>query len=178
MKRLNWVIFFMMLFGVREMPAYMGPKYEVQFRKQYDAIGQKAGKKHGLRLLTSGFEDLLDEQKVTFVLNYMSREKMTQAEAGAFTLNLVQEIWQLLKDDRYYLNYIHTIAPMNIYNEEDLIPPRIEHVGIKLTFWDEEMNRMKPPHVAQVQVSGGKIRYYYSDENEFLGEPKRENLGL
>lgn len=50
-------------------------------------------------------------------------------------------------------------------------------IGFKITYWDENVDRRLPPHVAHVKFANSKFYYYYADpKTQYLGEPIVETM--
>jgi len=62
---------------------------------------------------------------------------------------------------------------------EEHLTPHInlqEYMGFRISFWDQYIDRVKPPHIAEIWVTGTKARYYVSDELQQLQLLHEEDL--
>lgn len=62
---------------------------------------------------------------------------------------------------------------------EEALVPRInlqEYMGFRISFWDQYIDRVKPPHIAEICVTGTKAKYYVSDELQRLQLVHEEDL--
>ena len=62
---------------------------------------------------------------------------------------------------------------------EESLTPNInlqEYMGFRISFWDQYIDRVQPPHIAEIWVRGSKAQYYVSDELQRLQLIHEENL--
>jgi hypothetical protein len=46
--------------------------------------------------------------------------------------------------------------------------PLRDHVGLRMSFWDECVNRVSEPFIAEIRVIGESFKYYTADEGQRL----------
>jgi hypothetical protein len=46
--------------------------------------------------------------------------------------------------------------------------PLRDHVGLRMSFWDEYVNRVSEPFIAEIRVIGESFKYYTADEGQRL----------
>ena len=51
-----------------------------------------------------------------------------------------------------------------------------EYMSLRLSFWDKHIDRIKPPHLAEIKVVGSQAKYYVSDELQRLQLIHEEEL--
>jgi hypothetical protein len=138
-------------------------------------IGNKLAEKYNIQFLIEGSRDLVDSQRTeTFSWSFVDDKKSTLEEARPIILNIINDIYASLNERLIYSKYLDTLKKTWPSIDNRIL---IENVGIKLAFWDENVNRPKNPYLAQIKVSDGKIRYYYADPaTQALGEPIVESF--
>lgn len=74
---------------------------------------------------------------------------------------------------QFALPYVKIKNWANNYRErgEEVLTPHInlqEYMSFRISFWDQYIDRVKPPHIAEIWVTGTKARYYVSNELQQL----------
>ena len=62
---------------------------------------------------------------------------------------------------------------MKVYHDDplchiDTTVPDSRHISIRLSFWDENIDRQPEPYIAEVRLCDQKLRYYTADEGQVL----------
>jgi hypothetical protein len=138
-------------------------------------IGNKLAEKYNIQFLLEGSRDLVDSQRTEiFSWSFVDDKKSTLEEARPIILNIINDIYASMNEKLIYSKYLDALKKTWPSIDTRIL---IENVGIKLAFWDENVNRPKNPYLAQIKVSDGKIRYYYADPaTQALGEPIVESF--
>ena len=81
----------------------------------------------------------------------------------------------------FYQHNLRFIGSVNDARKEGLevLSPQINaqrYFSMRLSFWDKYIDRIKPPHIAEVRVYGEKARYYTCDELQRLQLVYEEDL--
>lgn len=110
--------------------------------------------------------------KDMWTIHLMDHRKLNRDQARLVILSLYEKyLNRTLYDSGFNNDYIPCIERGN---DIPLCPNKF---GIKLAFWDENVNRPLCPNVAQVRVAMGEIKYYYvTNCTQKLGEPDVETL--
>jgi len=87
------------------------------------------------------------------------------------TISPAPEFAQYLKDEYAYKAAYYTKPHMFRST------PTIHNIAFRINFWDENYDRKKPPHLAQIKVEQGKIYYYTADpKTQELQQPAVETV--
>ena len=54
------------------------------------------------------------------------------------------------------------------HTEKNLSP---ELIGFKINFWDEKVNRFKPPYISQIRLADGQFYYHFANPETQALEP-------
>lgn len=134
-------------------------------------------KKHHLKLLITGGGPIIDSNRARWSVSYMSNQTLTTDQVRPIITDMAKEVYHLVTTDPKFLN------EENLLHEEydeplvsQIFPDRI---GIKITFWDQNMDRMKQPAIAQVIFNDKTITYFFADpQTQALVDPIVETLDL
>lgn len=143
---------------------------EIVMRKSSEEIA----KENHWELLHIGTNHFVDANpKVTWVADFMSRQKMTREQLQPI-IEKVARIYerQLLADIVFeeYHAFMRSIYPKSYKKYASK-----GQIAFKLTFWDENFDRPLYPYIAQVRYVAGEIFYYYANtETQALETPPLE----
>ena len=78
-------------------------------------------------------------------------------------------------------DYVKIKNWVNLFRKEgtEVLSPIInlqEYMSFRISFWDEYIDRVKAPHIAEIRVIGQKARYYIADELQRLQLVHEEEL--
>jgi len=157
---------------------HFGPREEALFYRVRDPFSEKLGREYDLRLLTISTKRIVGSKKFGDSYNYLSHSPMIAEEAKALAEMLFKKIYHRMKDERRYIEYLNFILTYESNDTDRYWPPRPEHFAVKLSFWDQDYNRIKPPYVAQVVIVDDETKVFYADEKDVLGEPVVERFTI
>jgi len=107
---------------------------------------------------------------------YAAQEKyLTLEESKAFVSKIREAIIPFALPNERVKNWV------NYFREkgEEALTPHInlqEYMGFRISFWDQYIDRVKPPHIAEIWVTGTKARYYVSNELQQLQLVHEEDI--
>lgn len=144
---------------------------------EFKAFSHKMAKKYNLELLVTGTGTIVDSHIANWVVSYLSHDQLSLHQVRPIITSMAKELYQLITTDPKFLNY------QNLQNQdyqEPLIPKLDpDRIGIKITFWDQNMDRMKQPAIAQVIFNDKTITYFFADpQTQALVDPIVETLDL
>jgi hypothetical protein len=127
-------------------------KVTVQFINRYQELK--------LNLIANG--SFLDHPNGPLFCVWVTNDKMVNLDEGRklalhLTKNYVKEIQTNPNTVKYYECACQSI-PSRYFGKIDL-----KDVGIKIAFWDENIERPKMPLIAEITFLDGKFRYYEAD---------------
>ncbi len=133
-------------------------------------------KKYKLDFLSISDSRILEskDEHADFTINMMSYREMTKEEVRELCKSFTQDFWKALKSNPIYLDYAIESWGFKKIKEKPLHP---FIMGIKLSFWDKQMDRRGAPYVSLIKVMEGKFLYYYADSaTQKLQEPVVETF--
>jgi hypothetical protein len=156
--------------GFYEHKKYSGPKTHKAMAWALDKFGCQVAKKYQLQFFRIGdFTDVRPYHYYSF--SFTSDKKTILEEGRILGATLFEEIRNALyttpEIDAYrhwYHEDFHKTTPFNP-------TPELEQMCFKVVFWDENVDRMMPPHLAQILQLDGVFSYYEAD-------PKTQELHL
>jgi hypothetical protein len=85
-------------------------------------------------------------------------------EAKSLSTQYAKDFFAFLKNDQISLEYITK------YAENIREPPRplIEYISFRISFWDENSDRVVQPYIAEVRFADNVFHYYTADEGQKL----------
>jgi len=151
---------------------HMGPSCDTKPRYALDRLGTELAKKHELTFLNSGLGILIDFDPAIWVLNFTSCQALTIEQARPLIADLSYQLLYKAHHDKLFAKYCQLSAgPHRSPDVEDKL------LGIRLAFWDQNINRPLYPYLAQIRLADSKVYYYYADpQTQALQEAKVESL--
>lgn len=141
-----------------------------------EAFGKKIAKKFDLKYLNNGVGTIVDSKKVAWDISLMTNRQWTIDQARPVVTAIMAEFWNFTSQDKDISLHMHALGGEYKWYDPILTPNRL---GLKIAFWDQNVNRPKFPYVSQVIVSEGTISYYFADpKDQSLQPPVTEPLQL
>ena len=146
-----------------------GPRQRGLETHMYYALeqyGKRVAKAKNMQFLIAG--DVTDARSIkpylhaTYCLSLASHEKQTLDEGRIFAATLVEDFWKMLQHEpevKKYAEVVHNEVPNAIAPPYAWLPC----VGYKISYWDEEMNRMQKPYLAEMHFYRETFRYYFAN---------------
>jgi hypothetical protein len=123
--------------------------------------------KANLKLVTLGCvgEHYFDSRTFNFALR--GSQCLSLNEARKLGAECLQELWDFIRKDKRCLEYIKETSsiPHEKYSSPTPIP---EHLAFRISFWDENVDRVTEPYIAEVRLLDAKLKYFTADENQCL----------
>ncbi len=137
------------------------------------ANGKLVARDTDLEYIGWGLGSLLDVESsiskgdgMIWAINLVDHKQLTLDEARVEILSVFDNYKQLTVDNPNFMKTYQVYTETNgdpLFNETK--------IGIKLAFWDENVDRPRPPYVAQIRVAKGEIKYFFvADETQRLGD--------
>lgn len=162
-----WIANILFLFCLTSAKSYSGPKYNINAWKNFDKFAESLAKKYGLTVLTTGDGNgLIGNYRTRFSVGYASHQQLTLEQARTFAQPFMREMLDKMYQDPVYYRYNLGDYP----DKAKEFPPVF--MGFKVSYWDDNINPLKPPYIAKIIATGESIKYYYVDpETYILQEP-------
>lgn len=137
-------------------------------QKAFAYFGRWLAKKHGMKhLIAANGNAMLDSEKSLWGISLVDYRSLTKEQARTAIVPVIQDFIEKIYRDPDYSIQLKELGGWYYWFDPVLSPERI---GIKLAFWDQDVNRPLAPYVCLVLVKEGKIFYYYAN-------PKDQSLG-
>jgi hypothetical protein len=115
------------------------------------------------------FRNVYEEQSsfTPFQIALWGRHQLSLPEARKLTAKISHDFLHTVQTDKDALDFMQ-----KAYNSPkthlDALQPEKRHIALRLSFWDENIDRQPVPYIAEVRLYNEKITYYTADENQFL----------
>ena len=127
----------------------------------------------GHKLTFVAFEDVFDvdqpyEEQMFMEVAYATQDKkLTLEEAKDFSVKLRDEHAQFCLSKMNISHYINALKKDG--RESSTNPVNIQkYISFRVSFWDEYIDRVQAPSIAEIRVYGTRARYYVADELQRL----------
>lgn len=139
---------------------YTGPEYERKIYEDIDAFAQKYGNTHHMKLINVGsFPELEPKNTVLFGFWLSGNSRTDLQECRKSFISLVKDFWKMIQDNSLSQECIESA---NRFRKVK-IDLSLDYVGIKIAYWDKNMDRPPLPYIAQAFFYDGKFHYYQAD---------------
>ena len=150
-----------------------------ELEKEFDFY-RKFAKQNGLLFLAW---ELVFNEKCRQSFKNRCMEAAFAAQEKYLTLEESKELASKTREAfiQFALPYVKIKNWANNYRErgEEVLTPHInlqEYMSFRISFWDQYIDRIKPPHIAEIWVTGTKARYYVSNELQQLQLVHEEDI--
>ncbi len=151
---------------------YQGPKEDVAKSSRLDRFSCSIAKKYNMEFLVIGNKWIVDDNYNNWSILFSNRNRMTIEQARPLVKNIICEFIAEIKTQPVYRQWVIFMTKRDSKWDADINPGRL---GIKIGFWDENMDRPLAPYLAQILVVNRVVKYYYADPNtQALQEPPIE----
>ncbi len=160
------------------MPAvHADPKYSEDMEKDLRGIADQFAKKYQMKVLGSGVGVLVSSFKVDFAISFMDNRALTIEQTRALGMAIFEEFWRKVYGNgvyHYYLSKLFAQYKGTNYDPHEKVEP--QYLGVKIAFWDENVDRRLYPYISQLRIAEGQFYYYYARQDQSLQEPVIETL--
>ena len=73
----------------------------------------------------------------------------------------------LVKNDPCFQDYLKERSTW-VCQKDTATYPEPRHLGVRISFWDENIDRQPPPSIAEIRIIGDHCKYFTSDEGQRL----------
>jgi hypothetical protein len=147
-----------------QIPKYTGPKVCVKMYEALEAYGRQVAEKTGSQFLS--VRDVTDVQKTEFCIHLRSFDNITFEQSQILGANLVEGLCNMLKSNPEVLAYMDYRRDRQIENNVPIRHTRdipLWLLGYRIVFWDKEMDRPKPPYIAEILFQDSHFYFYDAD---------------
>lgn len=171
---LYWFLaFLIVLFPISSRAAQFyhgGPPLDIKAQNSLDLFSEKMAAAYGFKFITSGLGAIADSVDAPWGRGFTCSEKFTLEEFRPIFSAFVHSFLNKIHQDPVFAEYYRS-------RTNDRRQVSATSIGIKVAFWDENVNRPLFPYLAQVRFANGEIYYHYADpKTQALTEPIVEAL--
>ncbi len=145
------LLLFLFLFTSCIGPSIEKPNHR-NMRRSLESYGKVVATNNNMKLLFFG--NPTQECQGEYGLSFISRKTMMLEEGKALVTPIVCNFVEEIKQNGYVQEYVKS------YHDTS---PTQAKVVIKIAFWDEEVNRPKPPYLAAIVFGNNTFHYYQAD---------------
>jgi hypothetical protein len=102
-----------------------------------------------------------------FEIAFWGNQQLTLKDARMLGATLSDQFLRLVQTNEVTLKRMQE-GHANVSHPLDAAFPEARHIALRLSFWDENIDRQPEPYIAEIRLHGGKFTYYTADENQFL----------
>ncbi len=140
---------------------YIGSDSERAVSWQIDDYAEAYCKKNNMELIHIG--DFTEATKnVWFGIWLRSFSNQTLEDARVQVRALVKDFLHTLENDEYAQFYLQELQKSISYRNTPNIA-MLDLLGVKIAYWDYDVNRPLPPYLAEITFYDHKFRYYQAD---------------
>jgi hypothetical protein len=145
----------------------MGPAQELRKDEAIEDFGKGFARMHNLRLLIVG--DTTDSTKYKpYAISLMSHQEISLQEGRNLGVLLVGDFLKMLQKNRAVSGYLKWASSESPYRAAES-EPSLQTVGVKISFWNMQMERPQAPSLAQICFYDDTFYFYEADpEKEVL----------
>jgi len=122
---------------------------------------------HDLYVLRIGIvgKNAFDDYPFEFALRGLQTLNLEQARNLGVTC--LKEALNFARTDRRYTKYMKERGADSFWKDPATVAePR--HIGFRISFWDECVDRVPSPYIAEIHVFGGNFKYFTADDHQRL----------
>jgi hypothetical protein len=164
---------------------YKGTHFADDLFRYLDHQCKRLGKKYDLDLIRIG--DFTDSKQYHYYsASFVSDRKFSLQEGRILAAWVFDDFYNILKTDKTVKDYHRRLLEEHPHGaisspQPDDIDPK--EACFKIVFWDDNIDRIMPPHLAQILLLDGVFSYYEADPKTqelrlILKEPYEETLAF
>ena len=139
---------------------YSGPQYEADLYQMIDDYAVAYGKNNNTELIHVGnFAYSSNSIRFGMWLRCYAAEELQQGRNRAITLAC--DFYNMLQQNKIVSNYFAELKRYYALDSADEI--NLYTIGIKIAYWDKQVNRPQPPYLAEITFLDEKFHYYQAD---------------
>jgi hypothetical protein len=156
---ISYFLLFLSLTTACTSPKYTSENYQdIDLLWAMDDYGERFAKSHGMKFLYLG--DVTGTQRSFYCIALLDNRPTTIEQGKKFAIYLLRDFANMMHTDGAVLNCFKFYKKMS--PEKPLKLP-LKKIGFKITYWDNDMNRFKPPYLAEIIFAEGVCYYYEAD---------------
>lgn len=139
---------------------YSGPQYEADLYQMIDDYTTAYGKKNNSELIHVGNFAFQSKRLIFGVwLRSYATEDLQQGRIRA--IMFVNDFYTMLQQNK--LAHIYFEESKRYHPPEGVDKINLKSIGIKIAYWDKQVNRPQPPYLAEITFLDKKFHYFQAD---------------
>jgi len=102
-----------------------------------------------------------------FDMIFWSSEKKSLDAARKLAAECSSKFLSFVQNDKRTLDYM-VERSKDSYIHDEAVFPEPRHIGFRISFWDENIDRQAEPYIAEIRLYDGKFKYFTADEGQRL----------
>jgi hypothetical protein len=139
----------------------------------FKIFAQNLAKKYKMEYLNIGVGTIVDSNVVALDTSLVDHRSLTLEQARPIVVAMIRDLLHEVYHNPAYAAYLKKNGQEIAWYDPVLSPKRF---GIKIAFWDKDVNRPSPPYLSQIKISEGLIHYFYANPDQSLGTPFTETF--
>jgi hypothetical protein len=160
--RIFSVLIFVLLLNY-STPLHAVNKWWIERDKSLANFGEQLAKKNGMKCLKTHVGSIVDSKIVAWDISLLSDQQLTIEQARPMVVAMIKDFWKKVNDDPSFDNGLKELHKTMSWYSPELTPKRL---GIRIAFWDKDVNRPLPPYISQIKVLEGRIEYYQANPKD------------
>lgn len=140
---------------------YRGLPEDVALEWALDRFAESTAQKHGMKFLFVG--DVANNVSAYYSVAFSSPKQITLAEGETLARQVAQEWLNMLRHDENVRKHIEFLRARRVYFDPNKDKVEMTHSSFRIGFWDEDVNRPKPPFLAEILFNKNTFYYYEAD---------------
>ena len=104
---------------------------------------------------------------IPFEIAFWGNAQLTIDAARKLAVQFSSEFLKFVQNDNPCLAYM-VERSTDKYIHDDATFPEIRHIGFRISFWDENIDRQIAPYIAEIRMFEGKLKYFTADDGQRL----------
>lgn len=110
--------------------------------------------------MRTGSVGLVNGTQTQWSVHWVSDDSLNLEQAKQLASSIYDAFWKEVSTNPAFEAELQLRAQELPKIGKKIIP---EMIGFKINFWDKNVNRYKPPYIAQIKLSDGILSYYFAD---------------
>jgi hypothetical protein len=130
------------------------------------AFASAFAKRHGLEPVAGNVGPRYTENR-PFQFGLRGNQQLILLSARKLIATCAKEFFSSIQKSQVAIEFVRERKTWFNQKFSGDVPLR-DHVGLRMSFWDEYVNRVSEPYIAEIRVIGESFKYYTADEGQRL----------
>lgn len=139
----------------------------------FRVFAKNLAKKYQMEYLNVGVGYIVDSRVVAFDTSLVDHRALTLEQARPIVVAMLHDAIREFYQNPNYAAYFKKRHEQLKWYSPEVSPKRF---GMKIAFWNKDVNRPPPPYLSQIKISEGLIHYFYAQPDQSLGPPTTETF--